>query len=190
MMALSAAGRRAATCSALKPPHDLPIMPSAPLHQGWRAIQAITSSASSCSSARYSSAIEPSESPEPRMWTGTAGEAGAGEETRLGGAPKGGGGGWGGWGGGVGFEIGNVVENRGRRPRGRIGGQPDAGGEPGAVLQVYPDVLDHVLVLHGAWFLSQRGVMVVGAPVHGPASPCASLAPRTKAARCRGALAR
>ena len=48
-IAFSAGGRRAATCSALKPPQEMPIMPTAPLHQGWRASQAITSSASSCS---------------------------------------------------------------------------------------------------------------------------------------------
>ena len=52
---LEAGGRRAATCSALKPPQDLPIMPTVPEHQGWAAIQAITSSASSCSCFRYSS---------------------------------------------------------------------------------------------------------------------------------------
>ena len=38
MMALSAGGRRAAICSALKPPQDLPCMPTAPVHQGCFAI--------------------------------------------------------------------------------------------------------------------------------------------------------
>ena len=47
------------------------IMPTAPLHQGWRASQSITSRASSCSCFVYSSSSTPSESPEPRMSTRT-----------------------------------------------------------------------------------------------------------------------
>ena len=43
MIAFSAGGRSAATCSALKPPQDMPVMPTAPLHQGCAASQAITS---------------------------------------------------------------------------------------------------------------------------------------------------
>ena len=43
MIAFSAGGRWLATCNALKPPHEIPIMPTAPLHQGWAASQAITS---------------------------------------------------------------------------------------------------------------------------------------------------
>ena len=36
MMAFSAGGCIAATCSELKPPQEMPIMPTLPLHQGWR----------------------------------------------------------------------------------------------------------------------------------------------------------
>ncbi len=34
MMAFSAGGRWLATCSALNPPQEMPIIPTAPLHQG------------------------------------------------------------------------------------------------------------------------------------------------------------
>ncbi len=71
MIAFSAGGRRAATCSPLKPPQLIPIMPTAPVHQGCAASQAITSSASSCSCLVYSSSMSPSESPLPRMSTRT-----------------------------------------------------------------------------------------------------------------------
>ena len=66
MIAFSAGGRLAATCSALKPPQEIPVMPTLPLHQGCAASCAMISQASSCSSGRYSSARSPSESPEPR----------------------------------------------------------------------------------------------------------------------------
>ncbi len=65
-MAFSAGGRRAATCRLLNPPHEPPVMPTAPLHQGWAAIQAMVSTASSCSCTRYSSSSTPSLSPLPR----------------------------------------------------------------------------------------------------------------------------
>lgn len=45
-MAWAAGGFREATCNALKPPHDTPIMPTAPVHQVCAANHAITSSAS------------------------------------------------------------------------------------------------------------------------------------------------
>ena len=48
-MALSAGGRSAATCSALKPPQEMPNMPTLPEHHFCRASQAITSRQSSCS---------------------------------------------------------------------------------------------------------------------------------------------
>ena len=66
MMALSAGGRRAATCRLLNPVHEMPVMPTAPVHQGWAAIQAIDSQTSWCSRAVYSSRMTPSESPVPR----------------------------------------------------------------------------------------------------------------------------
>ncbi len=44
-MAFSAGGFRAATCSALKPPQEMPNMPTLPEHHFCLAIQAITSSA-------------------------------------------------------------------------------------------------------------------------------------------------
>ena len=46
-------------------------MPTAPVHQGCAAIQAITSRQSSCSCGVYSSVQTPSESPVPRMSTRT-----------------------------------------------------------------------------------------------------------------------
>lgn len=72
MIALSAAGWQAATCNALNPLHDLPIIPTAPLHQVCRLIQSITYTASSCSCYKYSSRNIPSDSPEPRISTRTA----------------------------------------------------------------------------------------------------------------------
>ena len=71
MIAFSAGGRSAATWSALKPPQEIPVMPTAPVHQGCAASQAITSTASSSSCCVYSSRINPSESPAPRMSTRT-----------------------------------------------------------------------------------------------------------------------
>ena len=44
-MALSAGGRSAAICSPLKPPQELPMMPTLPVHHGWAAIQAMAASA-------------------------------------------------------------------------------------------------------------------------------------------------
>ncbi len=69
MIAFSAGGCSAASCSALNPPQDMPCMPTAPLHQGCLASQAITSTASSCSCCRYSSSISPSLSPVPLIST-------------------------------------------------------------------------------------------------------------------------
>jgi hypothetical protein len=68
-MALSGSGLRAAICKALKPPQEMPIMPTEPLHQGCSAAQAITSTPSLSSWAVYSSAMSPSDSPLPRMST-------------------------------------------------------------------------------------------------------------------------
>jgi hypothetical protein len=65
-------GRQAATCSPLKPPHEIPNIPTAPEHHGCSASQAITSTASSCSCPLYSSVRMPSESPLPRRSTRTA----------------------------------------------------------------------------------------------------------------------
>ena len=53
-------GRRLATCSALKPPQEMPIMPTVPLHQGCWLSHSITSIASSCSCRRYSPPLTPS----------------------------------------------------------------------------------------------------------------------------------
>jgi hypothetical protein len=62
-IALSAGGFREATCNALKPPHDTPIMPTAPVHQVCAANHAMTSRASSNSWGVYSSESRPSDSP-------------------------------------------------------------------------------------------------------------------------------
>ncbi len=70
-IARSAGGRWAATCRELNPLHEIPTIPTAPVHHGWAAIQAITSQASDCSWGRYSSSSTPSDSPEPRMSTRT-----------------------------------------------------------------------------------------------------------------------
>ena len=43
MIAFSAGGRRAATCSELKPPQEMPVMPTLPLHQGCAARNAMIS---------------------------------------------------------------------------------------------------------------------------------------------------
>ena len=67
MIAFSAGGRSAATWSELNPPHEMPVMPTDPLHQGCAAIQAMTETPSSSSCCRYSSSRMASESPEPRM---------------------------------------------------------------------------------------------------------------------------
>ena len=66
MIALSAGGRRAATWRLLKPPQEMPVMPTAPVHHGCCAIQAMASQMSCCSWGAYSSSMMPSESPLPR----------------------------------------------------------------------------------------------------------------------------
>ena len=60
-IAFSAGGRRAATCSPLKPPQEMPIMPHAGA-PGLRAEPVDDLEASSCSRLTYSSS-RPSESP-------------------------------------------------------------------------------------------------------------------------------
>jgi hypothetical protein len=70
-MAFNASGASAASCSELKPPQEMPNMPTAPLHQGWAASHSMTSTPSASSCAVYSSRMTPSESPEPRMSTRT-----------------------------------------------------------------------------------------------------------------------
>ena len=70
-IALSASGARAASCSALKPPHEMPNMPTAPVDQGCAASQAITASPSRSSCSLYSSSNSPSDDPVPRMSTRT-----------------------------------------------------------------------------------------------------------------------
>jgi hypothetical protein len=70
MIARSADGRSAATWSALKPPQLLPNIPTAPVHQGWAAIQAMQSAPSWSSCARYSP-DEPSNRCCPPMSTRT-----------------------------------------------------------------------------------------------------------------------
>jgi hypothetical protein len=69
-IALSADGRRIATWIALKPPHEMPHMPTFPLDQGMRASCAMISTASSSSRSEYSrSGAAPSEDPVPRRST-------------------------------------------------------------------------------------------------------------------------
>ena len=71
MIALSAGGRRAATWRLLKPPHEMPIMPTEPVHHGCAAIQAIDLEQSSCSCGWYSSSSTPVGLAEPRKSTRT-----------------------------------------------------------------------------------------------------------------------
>ena len=69
-IAFSAGGRRIAIWIELNPPHEIPHIPTAPLHHGWAASHAITSSPSRCSSSEYSkSGGVPSLAPVPRMST-------------------------------------------------------------------------------------------------------------------------
>ena len=72
MIARSASGRRAAIWSALKPPQDLPIIPTAPVHHGWAASHSMTATPSSSSCSWYSSRRTPSESPAPHTSTRAA----------------------------------------------------------------------------------------------------------------------
>ena len=61
--AFSAGGRRAASCSELKPEYDVPYMPTLPFDHGWSASQAMTSARSDCSSGGYSSVAMPAGRP-------------------------------------------------------------------------------------------------------------------------------
>ena len=129
----SSGGRRAAICSPLNPPHDLPMMPTRPVHHGCAASQASTSSASSCSCGRYSSSMTPSESPEPRMVDAhgriaVAGEPGVHE--RVAGRRA------------VVLAVGDVLEDRRHRVGLGVVGQPDAGRQAGAVGERDPGVGD------------------------------------------------
>ncbi len=56
-IAFSCGGFLAATCNELKPPHEIPIMPTLPLLQGCCSIHFITSKQSSCSCSKYSSVL-------------------------------------------------------------------------------------------------------------------------------------
>ncbi len=72
MIAFSAGGGgwRIAIWIELKPPQEIPHMPTEPVHQGWSASQAMTTSASRCSCSVYSPAgSSPSLLPVPLMST-------------------------------------------------------------------------------------------------------------------------
>ncbi|MCY1312898.1 hypothetical protein D9M70_633690 [compost metagenome] len=71
MTAFSAGGFRAATCRQLKPPQEMPIMPTLPLDQGCAAIHSMISQPSESSRGVYSPSMTPSLSPEPLMSTRT-----------------------------------------------------------------------------------------------------------------------
>ncbi len=55
-----------ATWSEVKPPYEVPNIPTLPLHHGCSASHAIAATPSSCSCPQYSSSAVPSESPVPR----------------------------------------------------------------------------------------------------------------------------
>ena len=56
-MAMSASTRAKSATIGLKPPQEIPSIPTLPLDQGWRASQAMTRSPSSCSCAEYSRVV-------------------------------------------------------------------------------------------------------------------------------------
>ena len=132
-MAFSAGGRRAATCSALNPPHEMPIMPTAPLHQGCAASQAMTSSASSCSCSAYSSNSRPlgfaaAADVDAHARIAVAGQVGMGQRVALMGA--------------VALAVWQILQDRGNRISLGVVRQPYPGGQPRAVLQRDQRVLD------------------------------------------------
>ena len=67
--AFNAGGALIAACMLAVPPHEVPNIPTLPLHQGCAAIQSITFRASASSSSEYMSGMRPSLSPDPRMST-------------------------------------------------------------------------------------------------------------------------
>jgi hypothetical protein len=66
MIALSAGGCSAATCSELKPLYDVPNIPTLPLDHGCSASHAIVSTWSCHSRSVYSSTAMPCDDPVPR----------------------------------------------------------------------------------------------------------------------------
>lgn len=70
-IAFSGSGARAAIWSELKPPQEIPNMPTFPEHQGCSASQLTTATPSASSCASYSSPGIPSEFPCPRTSTRT-----------------------------------------------------------------------------------------------------------------------
>lgn len=70
-IALSGSGARAAIRRELKPPQEMPIMPTLPLHQGCAASQLTTSTPSAGSVAECPSVGMPSLLPWPRVSTRT-----------------------------------------------------------------------------------------------------------------------
>jgi hypothetical protein len=103
-------------------------MPTRPSHQGWAAIHAISSTASSCSSFRYSSARMP---PEAASYIDPeGGEAVAGEEgmdALVDGETP------------VAAAVGNVFQDRRHRVLFRVRRPPQARGQAGAVRQGDPE---------------------------------------------------
>ncbi len=127
MTARSAGGASAATCNELKPPHEIPIMPTRPLHHGCSASQAISSTASFNSAAEYSSPNNPSESPLPRMSTRIAANSVTRKVAMAGGVLDR---------GAVAFSIRQVLEDdRHRRAIGVVR-QPQTRSDSSAVAQV------------------------------------------------------
>ena len=95
-------------------------MPTAPLHHGWAASQAMTSSASSCSCWAYSSDSKPvgfaaAADVDPHAGIAVAGQIGMGERVALIGA--------------VALAVGQILQDRRHRILLGILRQPDAGGE-------------------------------------------------------------
>ena len=114
----SAGGLRAAACSAANPPHETPIMPTAPVHHGCAASQPITASTSSCSCDGVLVVDQPVGVAAAAQVEPHAGVAVAGEVGVLGGVARG---------RAVALAVGHGLEDRGhgigRRPRAARGGR-------------------------------------------------------------------
>ncbi len=62
-------GRSFATWIAVKPPYEIPHIPTAPVHHGWVASHSTASKPSRVSSSVYSSSATPPDDPVPRTST-------------------------------------------------------------------------------------------------------------------------
>ena len=133
-MALSEGGRRAATCRLLKPPQEIPNMPVWPVHHGWAASQASTSSGvvlflGEVLVEQNALGVAAAAQVDPHARVAVSGEVrmpGRVADRRP-----------------VALAVGDVLEQGGHRVAFGVLGEPDLGGEPAAVRKRDPLVLDH-----------------------------------------------